>query len=91
MKALSIAMEIEVSFAPSIRLKWRRCVAASTTAMFIARPMDRAFSSHAATAILAASRVNDSVCLVAVSFGIGAMLVVTIRQYQLRRTSRSME
>ena len=34
-KAMSIAVFIDVIFAPSIRVKERRCVCASTTAMLL--------------------------------------------------------
>jgi hypothetical protein len=63
-KALSIAIDMEVSLAPSIREKWSRWVEESQTAMFMASPIDRALASHASTAALAASSVSVSVLMV---------------------------
>ena len=60
-----MAMEMLVNFAPSMREKWSRCVEASTTAMFMLKPMERALASLAATPALAASRARVSIVLVA--------------------------
>jgi hypothetical protein len=56
-KALSMAMSMLATQAPSIRWKATRFLPASVTAMFIGRPISRAFCSAAETIPLAASSV----------------------------------
>lgn len=58
MKALSIAMFMDVIFALGIREKARRCVEASTIAMFMSIFKEVAFCSQAVRAMRAPVRVS---------------------------------
>jgi len=67
--AMSLAVLMDVTFAPSIRVNNRRCVCASTTAILIGTFSSRACLSAACRAILAPFCVRVGVVVVVVVIG----------------------
>jgi len=83
-KALSIAMGMEVNLAPSMRANAKRWVEEPTTAMFIGTPRVRDASSQARMASCAAERVSVGIDVVAVGLS-EAILCDSIEKPKLCR------
>lgn len=69
-----MAMSMEVSLAPGMRAKERRCSVESTTAMFMGTEMEWAWAAQAVVRYWAAARVKVGRAVTAGTVGVGMVV-----------------